>query len=115
MTRTSMLWRVAAALFILINAAGAVYALAMGEPMHAGVHVALLVVGFAGWRGGQWRRRRGQAAAQLPDVRLDYLQQSVEAVALEVERIGEAQRYSDKLRAEKDEPPSPKKPPSGVE
>jgi hypothetical protein len=115
MTRTSMLWRVAAALFILINAAGAVYALAMGEPMHAGVHVALLVVGFAGWRGGQWRRRRGQAPAQLPDERLDYLQQSVDAVALEVERLGEAQRYSDKLRAEKGEPPPPKKPPSGLE
>jgi hypothetical protein len=110
MTRTSMLWRVAAALFILVNVAGAGYAVAMGEPLHAGVHVALLVAAYVGWRSGPWARRRGQAPAQLPDARLDYLQQSVDAVALEVERIGEAQRFSDKLRSEKAETSPPKKP-----
>ena len=110
MTRTSMLWRVAAALFVVINVGGAGYAVAMGEPIHAGVHVALLVGAYFGWLGGPWRRRRGQAPAQLPDARLDYLQQSVDAVALEVERIGEAQRFSDKLRAEKGETHPPKRP-----
>ena len=43
--------------------------------------------------------------AALPmDDRLDHLQQSVDAVAIEVERIGEAQRFSTKLHAERAEP-----------
>jgi len=48
---------------------------------------------------------------RLPDgdQRIDYLQQSVDAVALEVERIGEAQRFNDKLRAERGETPPLKK------
>lgn len=111
MTRPSKFWRVAAALFVLINAAGAGYALTMGEPVHAGVHVALLLGAYLGWRLGPWARRQTPAPAQLPDARLEYLQQSVDAVALEVERIGEAQRFSDKLRAERGETSPLKKPP----
>jgi hypothetical protein len=38
------------------------------------------------------------------DQRLDQLQQSVDAVAVEVERIAEAQRFSAKLLAERGEP-----------
>ena len=111
MTRRSKLWRVAAALFVLINVAGAGYAATMGEPLHAGIHVALLVGAYLGWRLGPWARRQTPAPAQLPDARLEYLQQSVDAVALEVERIGEAQRFSDKLRAERGEASPLKKPP----
>jgi hypothetical protein len=103
MTRPSKLWRVAAALFVLINVAGAGYAVAVGEPAHAAVHVVLILGAYLGWRLGPWARRQDPAPAQLPDARLDYLQQSVDAVALEVERIGEAQRFSDKLRAERGE------------
>ena len=58
-----------------------------------------------------WKRRQPAAPDQLPDARLDYLQQSVDAVALEVERIGEAQRFADKLRAEQGQAPPVKKPP----
>lgn len=111
MTRPSMLWRVAAALFVIINVGGAAYAVAMGERPHAMMHVALLVVGFIGWQFGPWARRQTPEPAQLPDARLDYLQQSVDAVALEVERIGEAQRFSDKLRAEQGGTSPVKKPP----
>lgn len=103
MTRRSKLWRVAAALFVLINVAGAGYAVAVGEPVHAAVHVALVLGAYLGWRLGPWGRRQDPAPAQLADARLDYLQQSVDAVALEVERIGEKQRFSDKLRAERGE------------
>ena len=35
------------------------------------------------------------------ETRLEQLQQSIDAVALETERIGEAQRFEAKLRAEK--------------
>jgi hypothetical protein len=109
MTRSSKLWRVAAALFILINVGGAGYAARMGEPVHAGVHVALLVGAYLAWRLGPWGRRQDLPHAQLGDERLEYLQQSVDAIALEVERIGEAQRFSDKLRAQQGETPPLKK------
>lgn len=114
MTRRSMLWRVAAALFVIINVAGAGYAVAVGEPAHAVAHVVLLVGAYLAWRLGSWRRRQDPARAQLSDARIEYLQQSVDAVALEVERIGEAQRFNDKLRAERGETPPPKKSPPEV-
>ena len=44
-------------------------------------------------------------SAQLTDERLEKLQQSVDAVALEVERIGEAQRFREKLDAQRSEKP----------
>jgi hypothetical protein len=111
MTQPSKLWRIAAALFVIINVAGAGYAIAMGERPHALTHVALLVVGFIGWQFAPWKRRQTPAPDQLPDARLDYLQQSVDAVALEVERLGEAQRFADKLRAEQGQAPPVRKPP----
>jgi len=40
---------------------------------------------------------------------MEYLQQSVDAIALEVERIGEKQRFNEKLRAERDATLPPKK------
>jgi hypothetical protein len=110
MTRSTT-WRVVGAVFVVLNVAGAGYALAMGEPMHALTHAAIVVGGYIIWRAAAWRSRARPepARAQLSDDRLNYLQQSVDAVALEVERIGEAQRYADKLRAERGQTPSPKK------
>ena len=107
MTRRSKLWQVGAALFIVINVGGAAYAAWVGEPVHAAVHVGLLLGGYVVWRLAPWARRRDLPRAQLADERLEYLQQSVDAVALEVERIGEAQRFSDKLRAERVEKSEP--------
>ena len=104
MTRRSKFWRVVAALFTLINVAGAGFAAASGEGIHTAVHVALLLLGaYLVW----WLtpRARGQdlARAQLAEQRLEQLQQSVDAIALEVERIGEAQRFSVKLQKEQGE------------
>ncbi len=99
MTRSSRLWRVGTALFTLVNVGGAAYAVWVGEPVHAVVHVALLAGTYLVWQRAPWGRRQDQPRAQLADESLEYLQQSVDAIALEVERIGEAQRFSDKLRA----------------
>jgi hypothetical protein len=99
-------------IYTFVNVAGAVYAYAMGESQHATVHVLLLALGASAyviWRLISMARRPDSPPAQLPDSRLDYLQQSVDAVALEVERIGEAQRFNEKLRAQKGETPPPKK------
>jgi hypothetical protein len=112
MTRRSILWRVGAAIFTIVNVGGAVYAYSMGEVQHATVHVLLLALGVSGyliWLLASRARRQNATPGQLPDGRLDYLQQSVDAIALEVERIGEAQRFNEKLRAEKGETSPPKK------
>jgi hypothetical protein len=48
------------------------------------------------------RTRRLPPPVQLDD-RLEHLQQSVDAIAVEVERIAEAQRFSAKLLSERGE------------
>lgn len=102
MTRRSKLWLTAASLFSLINAAGAGYAVALSEGLHAGVHVVLMLVGvYAGWRVVSRTFGEMPSGARLGDDRLEQIQQSVDAVAVEVERIGEAQRFSAKLQHER--------------
>ncbi|MDQ6871985.1 MAG: hypothetical protein M3037_08215 [Gemmatimonadota bacterium] len=110
MIRRSRLWPAVVALFIIINVGGAAFAVAMGEPVHALAHAVLLMVGYIGWLVAPWRRGREPEVPQqqLSDERIEYLQQSVDAVALEVERLGESQRFNEKLRAVRDEIP-PKK------
>ena len=113
MTRRSRLWRWVAGAFVLINVLGAAFAIAMGEPMHAAGHAVLLTLGYLGWllmpaRRGQDPAREPERA-QLTDERMEYLQQSVDAVALEAERIGEKKRFDEKLRSVRDEISPPKK------
>lgn len=50
----------------------------------------------------RWERSAQPPAAPSPEVvaRLERIEQAVEAVAIEVERIAEAQRFSAKLAAE---------------
>jgi hypothetical protein len=110
MTPRSGLWRVGAALFVIINVAGAGYAIAMGEPMHAFTHAVLMTLGLGAyitWRAVQPRRK--YSTPNLSNDQIDYLQQSVDALALEVERIGEAQRFRDKQRLERSDNPPPRK------
>jgi hypothetical protein len=104
----------AAGAYAFINAAGLAYALSMDEEMHAMLHLFLILVGVAGYVG--WRlARRGVPQqdhlprAELAEERIQYLQQSIDAMALELERVGEAQRFADKLRIERGETPLLKK------
>ncbi|HKR09163.1 MAG TPA: hypothetical protein VJS39_08240 [Gemmatimonadaceae bacterium] len=106
-------WRAAAAAFIVINLGGGIYAAATGEAMHAAVHVVLLVLGIAAYSG--LRPRRVEADNALPTEtteRLKHLEQSVDALAIGVERVGEAQRYQTKILDEKTKaaPPAPPAP-----
>ena len=112
MTRRSKLWSVAAGIYAFINVGGLAFAAAEGEEMHAMLHLFLLLLGVAGYIG--WRLARRAAPHDLPraqvaEERIDYLQQSVDAMALELERVGEAQRFNDKLRVERGETPPLKK------
>ena len=106
MSRRSKLWGWAAGLYAFINLGGLGYAAAEGEEMHAMLHLFLLLIalaGFVGWWFARRTQRETPSQPQLPDARVEYLQQSVDAMALELERVGEAQRFSDKLRAEQAE------------
>jgi hypothetical protein len=113
LTLRSKLWSAAAGLYAFINVGGLIYAAALGEEMHAMLHLFLVLLGLAGFV-GWWVARRGVRREDLPqaklaDARIEYLQQSVDAMALELERIGEAQRFNDKLRVEREEISPPKK------
>ena len=114
MIKRAKLWRFLAGAYVFINVAGLLYAWRMDEEMHAMAHLFLLLLGVAGYIG--WRiARRGVPQedhlprAQVAEQRIEYLQQSIDAMALELERVGEAQRFSDKLRVERGETPQSKR------
>jgi len=114
MTRRSKIWLWAAAgLYAFINVGGLAFALVQKEGMHAMLHLVLLAVGVAGYVG--WRLARPRAPedhlpqTQLAEQRIEYLQQSVDAVALELERLGEKQRFNEKLQADRSGTLPPKK------
>lgn len=114
MIKRSTLWRLAAGAYAFINVAGLAYAWAMGEEMHAMLHLFLLLLGIAGYAGWRLARRGAPRQDHLPraepaEQRIEYLQGSIDAMALELERVGEAQRFSDKLRVERGETPPLKK------
>jgi hypothetical protein len=106
MTRRAKVWLVVADIFAVVNLAGAGIAAAQGELLHTTVHLGLLGLGlYMMWRVGTVRRGQEPAHAVLDAARLEQLQQSVDAIALEVERIGESQRFNAKLQAERIEKP----------
>ena len=51
-------------------------------------------------RGRDEARLLNETVTRLPDARLDRLEQAVDAIALEVERISETQRFTTKLLSE---------------
>ena len=109
--RAKIGWTVAV-LSVVVNGAGAVYALAKGEGMHGGVHAALFALTaylMLIFRPSARRTPDDVSwAGDVPpvsagDVRMEQLQQSVDAIAIEVERLGEAQRFNAKLAAKQGE------------
>jgi hypothetical protein len=104
MARRVTRWQIAVAIFGVINAAGAVFAFARGETSHAVTHVGLLLGTFLFW---QFVSPPPQQSEEIVprqlDSQVERLQQSVDAIALEVERIGEGQRFINKLQQEQSE------------
>ena len=102
MSKRTGIWLGVATLFTLLNAFSA--GLYLSDRAHGGSHAALAVLGvyWVYWLLARaWRRERPALGAG--EERLERLQQSMDAVAVEVERIGEASRYSAKLEAERKE------------
>ena len=116
MARRTRTWLIVGVVFTVANLGGAGMAATAGEIVHASVHVALTLAGVllvwglvAGRRAGRERGRSGPAPAMsgVFGDRLTNLEQSVDAVAIEVERIGEGQRFMTRLFAENAPPPEP--------
>jgi len=108
-SRRSKILRIGAVAWVIINGFGAALAVGMGAPMEAAAHVLLLFGGYLAWQFVPRGRKAAPVQLGEADPKLEYLQQSVDAIAVEVERIGEAQRFSEKLRAEQRETPPSKK------
>jgi hypothetical protein len=104
MSRGRAIWKAAAVVFTMVNLIGIGMAVAAQEQMHTGIHVVLSLLGaLTVWRLSGASPRVEPVNEMLPEPRLEALQQSVDAIALEVERIGEAQRFHTKLQAEQKE------------
>lgn len=100
-------WLAAAALFVVINSAGALFAAVRGEGLHASVHVVLALLGtYFAWQLSPWRATRRAIAAPAGEYadRLTQIEESVNAVAVEVERIGEGQRFMTRVLSEEGTP-----------
>ena len=112
MTRRSKVWLVVAVPFFVINLAGGVFAALQGELLHTGIHAGLTLLGaYLVWRLAPsryarriWRRGGSAIPAQTRELTdsLTHLEQSVDAVAIEVERIGEGQRFMTRFFTEND-------------
>jgi hypothetical protein len=101
-TRRARVWRLIGALFTVVNVGGAGFALLSGELLHAAVHVALIVVTYVVWQLVTRRQQQPDLLDAHPAYeRLDHLQQSLDAMALEVERVSETQRHLVEIAAQR--------------
>jgi hypothetical protein len=105
MNTRSTLWRIAGVAFLAINLGGGIWAATTGEWSHAAVHIGLLIGAYVAWPFAARATEPDLSDARPADQRVEYLQQSVDAIALEVERLGEAQRYAERLKAQRVEKP----------
>lgn len=112
MTRKVGIALAVATLFTLGNAVSAGFASANGEGVHAGAHLVLMVVGsWLTWLAARRAIRDEYSADATHDPQVEQLQQSVDAIAYEVERLGEAQRFGERVR---EQPRAPHREPEGT-
>ena len=107
MAKRNRFWRIAAPVYTVVNVGGAIVAFAQGETMHAAAHGAALLVGYLIWQAFDVGRAEKQTEAipEKVDLHLDHLQESVDELAVKVERMGENQRFVTKvLEKRTDEP-----------
>lgn len=116
-SRRSKRWLAVAAIFTVGNLAGGVVAAAQGELVHASVHAGLMILGavfvwlLASRRDTSSLERAASAAelSQLGD-RLTMIQQSIDSIGIEVERIGEGQRFITRVFAANELPETKERP-----
>jgi hypothetical protein len=105
-------WRWGTFAFGVANVVGVVYHVIIGEMTPAIVHAGVAAVSLVMWQTMFARRTESDvlepATSPEIDSHIDNLQRAVDAIAVEVERIGEGQRFAQKIledrRAEDGEP-----------
>jgi hypothetical protein len=71
-----------------------------------GFVASLCAIGVITVRGLIHSARKNPRVPSAPDGRIEQLQQSVDAIAVEVERIAEAQRFTTRLLSERERTPT---------
>ena len=97
-------WRFGTFMFGVGNVVGAIYHVAIGEMTPAIVHAGVAAVSFVIWQTVFSRRTDSEPVAEaVPEIdsQIDNLQRAVDAIALEVERVGEGQRFAQKILEER--------------
>ena len=99
MALRSRWWRIAAVIFVVGNAAAAIYHVAIGEMGAAAGHAGVAAGTVLLWLTVFSSRGMSEdtTGPQQIDSHLDHLQESLDAIALEVERVGEGQRFAQKV------------------
>lgn len=104
-------WIAVASLLSVVNGAAVWFAARPAEPWHATVHAVLAVLFGLGAQYLALRKQptidanvvtRQELEARFARLEPQQLTQAMEAIAVEVERIGENQRYLTKLLTERD-------------
>jgi len=96
-------WIPIAWLLSLGNVVSVWFAALPAEPAHATIHALLAVLfGVGAQRLTSRRLTASRPTTGVSDDRLQHLEEAVDAIALEMERIGEGQRFVTKLLVERD-------------
>jgi hypothetical protein len=96
-TRRRRIWQVGWIVFSVVNVIGGAQAAGQGEARHAFLHALLAFVGIiALQRVGRPRLEPTVEDRELAE-RLARLERTIDTMAVEVERVGEGQRYLTKL------------------
>ena len=95
-------WIPVAWLLSLTNLGAVWFAALPGEPWHASIHAALAVLLAVAAQRLVARRASLRAEVAIGENREERLEQAIEAIAIELERVGEGQRFVAKVLAERE-------------
>lgn len=107
-SRKAAFWNSVLALLSAGNLVAVWFAARPGEAGHATIHAAL-ALGFGLWAFHRLRpaHRSEPALAAAAAERLERIERSIDAVAIEVERIGEMERFTARILADRAAEPVP--------
>lgn len=94
-------WIPVAWLLSIVNVGAVWFAARPGEPWHATIHALLGVLLGVGAQRLMARQSSSRAQAGIGDDREQRLEQAIDAIAVELERVGEGQRFVNKLLADR--------------
>lgn len=100
MASKTQVWNAVLVVLSAVNLAAVWFAVGPDEPpWHATTHAAL-ALGFGLWALRRMRlgQRSDPALSDRADARLERIERAIESVAIEVERIGEMERFATKVR-----------------